>query len=684
MKKFAVKPRRHWTILTAVALMVAFTAVIGWLATGELRAQDNADNDAEVLSAALWVSTHASSLFAEHSVETQFSFTPTPDAQAKAKAASRKAELDQHLAALRGKGYDDRVGRIEQLANRLKTNTDQIIAGRPGLQGVLLQTAQLRQDVVNQGYGLIQAGNISTDRNFYDLMGDVIRWTFRDDARRQVHMDLAAESGQTAGILVSLSTTLDDPRLIGIMEDTYITASDRLRHSAQFLEQDPGPHLDPRVVPLANGLLATGDGAFSSTLKERLRLITTERELIADNQQTLELLLAEIQALAAVVRGETPQPVPTLEELHSTPGITDSEVWFGQSAVQTGPAAQLGIGMTLGINAAFEEANRNGGVHGRQLKLTTRDDGYESQYAFGHTAALVDSGQVFGMIGAVGTPTSMAASPVASADGVPFIGPFTGANFLRAEDLGNVVNYRASYYQETERMARSLTQAGVKRVAVLYQDDSYGLDGLKGARQALKRRGLEPVASGYYTRNTSAVKRAAFQIVEAKPEAVIIIGAYEPTAAAIQLLRERLEPDPVFMAVSFVGSEALAKQLQADSDSLENIYVTQVTPLPDDLTSQAVVNYRAALSAHDPDATPGFVSLEGYLVGRMAIAGLQACGPDLSRKCFLDALRSAQAIGIDDISLQFGPKDNQGSDAVRLTVLGSDGNYRQVDKLTRR
>ena len=227
-----------------------------------------------------------------------------------------------------------------------------------------------------------------------------------------------------------------------------------------------------------------------------------------------------------------------------------------------------------------------------------------------------------------------------------------------------------------ERLTEDLD---VTRVAVLYQNDSYGLDGLEGVTQALARRDLEPVASWYYRRNTSAVKTTVFRIAEAQPEAVIIIGSYAP-AAAIELLRSELEPDPVFMAVSFVGSEALADELGSSGDG---VYVTQVTPLPDDQSSSVVGNYRAALSAVDSDAEPGFVSLEGYLTGRLAIAGLEACGPDLSRECFLDALRDATSINIDNIRLQFGPGDNQGSDSVTLTVLGSDGNYRQVDTLRR-
>ncbi len=332
-----------------------------------------------------------------------------------------------------------------------------------------------------------------------------------------------------------------------------------------------------------------------------------------------------------------------------------------------------------GIEAAFQEANEDGGVHGRQLNLVTLDDRYESNVAFANTINLIGFNQVFGLIGAVGTPTSMAASPLAATEGVPFIGPFTGADLLRDSELDNVVNYRASYYQETEEMVERLTEdLGVTRVAVLYQNDSYGVDGLEGVRLALARRNLEPVAAGYYTRNTSAVRRAAVQIAEANPEAVILMSAYAPAAAAIEILRDELHPDPVFMAVSFVGSKALADAL---GRSGSGVYVTQVTPLPDDRGSRVVRNYQAALSAYDPDAEPGFTSLEGYLTGRLAIAGLELCGRDLSRECFLDALMDAGSVDIDGMALEYGPGDNQGYDRVRLTMLGSDGNYREVDRL---
>ncbi len=376
---------------------------------------------------------------------------------------------------------------------------------------------------------------------------------------------------------------------------------------------------------------------------------------------------------------------PTVPEgVNTETGVFDDRIVFGQSAALSGPAAELGLGMRLGIQAAFEEANRAGGVSGRQLELVDMDDAYEPEAAVANTRNLIENEQVFALIGAVGTPTSRSATPVAAAADVPYIAPFTGAGFLRADDWTNIVNLRASYAQEAEEMVERLTaDLGITRIAVLFQDDSFGRAGYFGALAALERREMEPVAIGFYPRNTTAIKSALLDLRAGNPEAVIMVGAYEPVGTLISWAR-RTDFDPVFITLSFVGANALADQLGADG---EGVYVTQVVPFPFDAETPVVAAYQAALAAHEPDAAPGFVSLEGYIAGRLAIAGLAQCGGAVTRECFLDALLGADAIDIDGFVMRFGDgenvtDDNQGSDAVFVTEIGPDGAYRSVDALT--
>lgn len=358
-------------------------------------------------------------------------------------------------------------------------------------------------------------------------------------------------------------------------------------------------------------------------------------------------------------------------------GVFQDKIVFGQAAALDGPAAALGTGMQLGLRAAFEEANRAGGVSGRKLELISYDDGYEPNASITAVRKLIEQDRVFALIGAVGTPTSKATQPVATKAGVPFVGPFTGAGFLRNAKLGNIANVRATYAAETEAWIKHLAEdLNYKRIAILYQDDAFGRVGYDGVMAALSKRNMALVAEGTFQRNTTAVKTALLQIRKAKPEAVVMVGPYMPMATFIKVAR-RIEFNPVFVNISFVGSKALAKEL---GDAGEGVIVSQVVPFPWETSIPLVERYQKALKAVDPRAEPGFVTLEGYMVGRLAIMTLEAMKGDVTREAFLKTIWNTGSYDLGGVTLSFGADDNQGMDAVFLTVIGKDGSFKPVSR----
>ena len=363
--------------------------------------------------------------------------------------------------------------------------------------------------------------------------------------------------------------------------------------------------------------------------------------------------------------------------VQAEPGVFPDRIIFGQAAALEGPASALGRGMREGILAAFAEANATGGVNGRKLELVSEDDGYEPKRTIEATKKLIDN-NVFALIGSVGTPTSAASKPIAEAAGVPFIGPFTGADILRNPFQRNVVNVRASYFEETEVMVERLTtDLGIKRIAILFQDDAFGRAGYDGTVRALSKRGMQLVAEGTFERNTTAVRGGLLAIRRGEPEAVITIGTYQPIAEFVRLAR-RIKLNAVFLTVSFVGADALAQDIGAEGDGL---VITQVVPFPLDPAQPAVQRYQAALKASTPEAKPGFVSLEGYLVGRLAIETLRKAGPSPSRSGFLDTLYGTGAFDIDGLTMRFGSNDNQGLDQVFLTAIRGAGEIKPLESL---
>lgn len=224
-----------------------------------------------------------------------------------------------------------------------------------------------------------------------------------------------------------------------------------------------------------------------------------------------------------------------------------------------------------------------------------------------------------------------------------------------------------------ERLTRD---RGIKRIAILFQDDSFGRAGLAGTRRALEKRKMTLVSEGTFERNTLAVRGGMLTIRAGDPEAVILIGSYAPVAEFIKLARE-MNFDPLFVAISFVGANALAEKLGSAG---AGVVVTQVVPFPDDATLPIVARYQAALKAAVPDATPGFVSLEGYIVGRLTISALDTMSGVPTREKLLDTIQN-RVFELGGVTLIFGRDDNQGMDRVYLTVLGPDGSIKPVTSL---
>ena len=412
-------------------------------------AVDDPETAVEILAAALAISRHASALVAE----------PLPTSQAgfpgyRATITANISALDQQVQSLAGKGHAARVQQIATRVNQLKANTNLILRDRPDLLRAVAAEMGSRQTLTQTNRDvLFPAAGASVDDQFYHLMTNVGSGTAGagnlsdEDLLRYSHMDSLAANVTLGHTFLIVASLMQDPTFVARIQESYDSVNSRIGLDIEYLSEHGGPNLRHQVVPLARRFVAAGSGEqnYFDRLASRLELVAEENERIATNEKILDQLLNEIDRLAAATQG-MPDPGPLPAEDPISPGFTDTEVKFGQSAALTGSSAALGQGMMKGINSAFKEKNAAGGVHGRTLNLITKDDGYETDPAFANTIELIDEDQVFALIGAVGTPTSRAALPLAEAAEVPFIDPFTGAQLLRGDELGQVLNFRASYH----------------------------------------------------------------------------------------------------------------------------------------------------------------------------------------------------------------------------------------------
>jgi ABC-type branched-subunit amino acid transport system substrate-binding protein len=378
----------------------------------------------------------------------------------------------------------------------------------------------------------------------------------------------------------------------------------------------------------------------------------------------------------AMTRSRTPSPLPIilaslLAQLfafvpcaHAENGVTATEVVIGMCNALTGPASALGTGMKKGSMVYFDKVNKAGGVNGRKVRVISYDDGYEPKNTVEQTKKLIQQDGVFALFGYVGTPTSSAVLPLINQARIPFWGPFTGAEFLRTPVNRHIFNVRGSYFDEAETQVQYLTEKrGIKRIAILYQNDAYGLAVKGGILKALKKRNLDLAGEGTYERNTEDVTTALAALKKANPEAVSMVGTYKAIAAFVR--KAKAEGfDPVFLNVSFVGTAALVRELGKSGDG---VIITQVMPSPRDTSVPLVAQYRADMKAAGHTELD-YTDLEGYIDAVVFVETLKKAGANLSRDSFIAAAEGLNA-AIGGLNFKFTPADHHALEKIYLTRI---------------
>jgi ABC-type branched-subunit amino acid transport system substrate-binding protein len=427
--------------------------------------------------------------------------------------------------------------------------------------------------------------------------------------------------------------------------------------------------------------------------------------------------LAVLLALGAVAlfklsrrKPATPAPGATAQlsppEVPQTArGVSDTEILMGMSAAFSGPSRELGARMKLGIETAFDAINENGGIAGRKLRLVALDDGYEGKRALENVRELIEKRGVFGIIGNVGTPTALLAMPYVVSKKTLFFGAFTGANLLRRDPPDRYVfNYRASYEEETGKMVHYLVEAkqiSPRGIVVFAQHDAYGDAGYDGAGKMMRKMGhgeAQLLRAGY-ERNTVDVDSAVNQIIDYHHaasvthssggrdiyhpkhpvKAIIMVATYKAAVRFIQKIRDA-KIDPIFLNVSFVGSNALAEELKELGPHYgENVIVTQVVPNVDS-EATGIIRYRETLTRLHPDQHADFLSLEGYIVGQLFAEGLRRAGRTLDTEKLIDALESIRDLDLGTGAIMsFGMSVHQSSHKVWGTTLDEQFGFKSID-----
>lgn len=354
-------------------------------------------------------------------------------------------------------------------------------------------------------------------------------------------------------------------------------------------------------------------------------------------------------------------------------GVSKGTIVFGQSAEFSGQG--VAKENTDGANAYFEYLNKRGGVHGRKIELKSYDDARDNKRTVQNTEKLINEDKVFALFGYRSTPSVESALPVLTAAKVPLIAPFSGAQSIREPLNPLVVHLRASYQQEAAKIIEQLTTQGIRKIAVLYQDDGFGKDSLAGYEKAMKDRGLAPLAAVKYDRKDLNVTEAVAAIAKTNPQAVVM--ACTPKACSDFVKQtKKLGQQPQFITLSNVTSDEFVKMLGEDG---RGVAVTQVVPNPWSSALPLVKEFQQVVqdTKKSLDVKVSYSSFEGFVAAKLAAEGLKRAGPNLTREKFVAALEGMKEVDLGGMTVRYSQTDHTGSDFVEMTVIGKDGKFRR-------
>jgi ABC-type branched-subunit amino acid transport system substrate-binding protein len=338
-------------------------------------------------------------------------------------------------------------------------------------------------------------------------------------------------------------------------------------------------------------------------------------------------------------------------------------IFLASSSALSGPTEKLGTRLNQGAQAYFDRINTTGGIYGRQILLEIVDDGYEPFKTLRNTQSFLKDHKVFALFNYVGTPTTSVIFPLIKNKNIPFLMPFTGAEFLRKPTTKNIFNLRSSYYQEVEAQINYLVkEQKITKIGLLIQADEFGIAVEEGYANSLKKHGIESVVTTRYRRNTQNIELALSVLKMNDVEAIAFVGTYEPFAELINMAAAQ-KFTPFFTTVSFVSSHDLFPKITQQS----RVLVTEVMPEPETCILSICQQFINDMKKSGKRYTDQ-VQLEGYLNAYLFVEVAKQCGGKLSQTCFLNKIKNF-SYDFGGITANFSPDNHQGLNKVYLNFF---------------
>jgi len=357
-------------------------------------------------------------------------------------------------------------------------------------------------------------------------------------------------------------------------------------------------------------------------------------------------------------------------------GVSANEVLIGTLQDLSGPLAGYGKDLRNGMQMRIAEANDKGGVHGRKLRLLVEDTGYDPRRAVLGAQKLVNQEKVFVMAGSLGTGVNNAALPVQMAKNV--INFFPSA---LSRDMYEPVHklkfaFLSSYYEQiAPASARLYREKKASKPCIIYQDDEYGLEILRGTEAGLKSVGTELVEKTSFKRGATDFSSQVARMKAAGCDFVVTGTLIRETVGTLNEAR-RIDFNPTFLGAFGTYTDLIHK---LGGKPMDGFYSTMTVQHPyEDNAPEALKPWMAGYKGRFNEA-PTAYSIYGYVILDRLVQAMDKAGARLDTDSLSRAIEGLKTpvdmFGMPEMS--FGPDKHLGSNKARLSQI-VDGRWKVV------
>ena len=357
-------------------------------------------------------------------------------------------------------------------------------------------------------------------------------------------------------------------------------------------------------------------------------------------------------------------------------GVSKTEIVVGSIQDLSGPIAGFGKQVRLGMMLRVDEINEQGGINGRKLKLLVEDSGYDPKKAVLAAQKLVNQDKIFIMIGHIGTAQNNAAMPVQFEKNVINFFPITAAREMYEPFHRLKYSFAATYFDQVRTaMPKLVKDKGAKKVCIMYQDDEFGLEVLRGGEAALKTMNRDFAEKTSYKRGATDFSSQVARMKASGCDFVLLGTIIRETIGAIAEAR-KAGFSPTFMGTSASYTDLIHK---LGGKAMDGLYATMTVQNPYLDEASKPISFWANKYKTKFNEDPTVFSIYGYnAIDAFARAAAKA-GPNLTTDTFIKAMDSMsfEPDMFGSAPSNYTATKRLGSDASRLSQL-QDGRWKVV------